>query len=168
MEVARALGLSEATVRTHLSHIYQKVGVRGRVELVARLQGAGAVPTAPQLQAAAIQQSPVGLVAVLAGCAATVIGMVYEAWWTIAFLIGGVAVGLLAQRQMASARLVAIGATISGSALLAGMSIFLLYGSTFGGTPWLVAAIASIGSAAILLVVARRLLRRRPAPGAAD
>jgi DNA-binding CsgD family transcriptional regulator len=37
-EPARQLSLSEATVRTHLSHIYGKLGVRGRVELFALLQ----------------------------------------------------------------------------------------------------------------------------------
>jgi DNA-binding CsgD family transcriptional regulator len=42
-EIARDLSLSEATVRTHLSHIYEKLGVRGRVELLASLQ-ATAVP----------------------------------------------------------------------------------------------------------------------------
>lgn len=48
VEIARDLSLSEATVRTHLSHIYEKLGVRGRVELLARLQAEGApLPTAP-------------------------------------------------------------------------------------------------------------------------
>lgn len=37
-ELACELSLTEATVRTHLSHIYEKLGVRGRVELLARLQ----------------------------------------------------------------------------------------------------------------------------------
>jgi DNA-binding CsgD family transcriptional regulator len=38
IELARQLSLTEATVRTHLSHIYEKLGVRGRVELLSRLQ----------------------------------------------------------------------------------------------------------------------------------
>jgi DNA-binding CsgD family transcriptional regulator len=38
-QVADQLSLSEATVRTHLSHIYAKFGVRGRLELLAHLQG---------------------------------------------------------------------------------------------------------------------------------
>lgn len=37
VEIARSLWLSEATVRTHLTHIYDKLGVRGRVELLAGL-----------------------------------------------------------------------------------------------------------------------------------
>ncbi len=36
-EIARALFVSEATVRTHLTHIYDKLGVRGRVDLLAGL-----------------------------------------------------------------------------------------------------------------------------------
>ncbi|HWP62264.1 MAG TPA: helix-turn-helix transcriptional regulator, partial [Candidatus Binatia bacterium] len=34
-DIAAALTLSEATVRTHLSHIYRKVGARNRVHLLA-------------------------------------------------------------------------------------------------------------------------------------
>lgn len=41
-EVARRLSLSEATVRSHLSAIYSKLGVAGRVELMARLYGEAA------------------------------------------------------------------------------------------------------------------------------
>lgn len=44
-EIANRLSLSEATVRTHLSHIYAKVGVRGRLELFGRLQGSPTEPT---------------------------------------------------------------------------------------------------------------------------
>jgi DNA-binding CsgD family transcriptional regulator len=170
IEVARQLGLSEATVRTHLSHIYQKLGVRGRVELLARLQGSGASTSQAPLAAATMRVSPVALVAVFTGCAVAVIGMgVYQAWWTAAFLIGGVAVAMLSQRRMASTRLVAIGSAIAGSALFGGMSIFLLYGSAFGGTPWFVAAVASIVSAVLLALVARRLLLRgHPAAGPVD
>jgi DNA-binding CsgD family transcriptional regulator len=40
-EIARALFVTEATVRTHLTHIYGKLGVRGRVELLARLATSG-------------------------------------------------------------------------------------------------------------------------------
>ncbi len=36
-EIAVRLSVSEATVRTHLTHIYAKLGVRGRHELLARL-----------------------------------------------------------------------------------------------------------------------------------
>lgn len=34
-DIAQALFLTEATVRTHLTRIYEKVGVRGRIELLA-------------------------------------------------------------------------------------------------------------------------------------
>jgi DNA-binding CsgD family transcriptional regulator len=40
-EIAVALGMSEKTVKTHLTHVYEKVGVRSRTELTVRL---GAAP----------------------------------------------------------------------------------------------------------------------------
>jgi len=40
-EMARRLCLSEATIRSHLSAIYSKLGVRGRVELLARSHESG-------------------------------------------------------------------------------------------------------------------------------
>jgi len=39
-DMARRLSLSEATVRSHLSAIYSKLGVSGRIELLASLNGA--------------------------------------------------------------------------------------------------------------------------------
>lgn len=36
-EIADALVLTEATIKSHLAHIYAKLGVRGRVDLLARL-----------------------------------------------------------------------------------------------------------------------------------
>ena len=42
-EIAGRLGISEATVKAHLTHIFQKLGVRDRVQLVMRYQrGLGA------------------------------------------------------------------------------------------------------------------------------
>jgi DNA-binding CsgD family transcriptional regulator len=48
-EIANELSLSEATVRTHLSHIYAKFGVRGRLELLGRLRGTPIAPEEPPL-----------------------------------------------------------------------------------------------------------------------
>jgi DNA-binding NarL/FixJ family response regulator len=38
-EVANRLAISEATVKVHLTHIFQKLGVRGRAELAAAFHG---------------------------------------------------------------------------------------------------------------------------------
>ncbi len=38
-QIADELVLSEATVRTHLTHIYRKLKVRGKVQLLARTAG---------------------------------------------------------------------------------------------------------------------------------
>jgi DNA-binding CsgD family transcriptional regulator len=39
-DIAQRLSLTEATIRSHLSAIYSKLGVSGRVELLARMNGA--------------------------------------------------------------------------------------------------------------------------------
>ena len=49
--LADELSVSESTVRTHLAHIYTKLGVAGRIELLARAQGASE-STAPSPGAA--------------------------------------------------------------------------------------------------------------------
>lgn len=46
-DMARRLSLSEATVRSHLSAIYSKLGVSGRIELLASLKGAVAPKNVP-------------------------------------------------------------------------------------------------------------------------
>src|SRR3954451_25029804 len=57
-ELAAELSLAETTVRTHLGHIYGKLGVRGRVELLARLGTSGA-PGAPGGAAPAAVTAPI-------------------------------------------------------------------------------------------------------------
>lgn len=47
-EIAARLFLSEATVKTHLTHVYDKLGVRGRVDLMARLRSEPKTPPAAQ------------------------------------------------------------------------------------------------------------------------
>ena len=109
-----------------------------------------------------MKPSIVGLGALVVGFGITILGLgLYQAWWTIAFSVGGVAIALLSGPGMAAGRLVAIGAALTFAALLAGMSVFLLFGSGWGGLPWLVAAIGSIVLAVLLAVVARRLYRGR-------
>ncbi len=58
--MAEGLSLTEATVRSHLSRIYAKLGVAGRVELLAKLNGGSGrnvLPLSPDPTAAA-RQSP--------------------------------------------------------------------------------------------------------------
>lgn len=43
-EMARRLFVTDATIRTHLTRIYSKLGVRGRVELLARYASADRLP----------------------------------------------------------------------------------------------------------------------------
>lgn len=107
-----------------------------------------------------MKTSPIGLAALVVGCATALIGLgAYQAWWTIAFALGGFVIALQTQQAVPATRSIVIGAAAGGSALLAGMSLFLLYGSGFGGALWLVAAIAS-GLLSILLLVVGWLLRR--------
>jgi len=55
-EIAEHLSLSEATVRSHLSSIYVKLGVSGRVALLAHFRGSEAVP--PHLETHDAPRSP--------------------------------------------------------------------------------------------------------------
>jgi hypothetical protein len=103
----------------------------------------------------------VSLLVFAVGCGITSIGVgLYEAWWTIAFAIGGALVGLFGPRLTSPARPLAIGTAASGAALLAGMSVFFLFGGvTWGGTPWLLAGFGSMVAATVLALVVRRLLK---------
>ena len=78
-EIAERLSLSEATVRSHLSSIYVKLGVSGRVALLAQFRGSEAV--SPKVEAPA---SPRPGVASAAGWS----------WSILAVLAGGYAVYL--------------------------------------------------------------------------
>ena len=110
-----------------------------------------------------MKSSRIGLVAFFAGLAIAIIGLgAYQAWWTIAFAFGGVAVALLSSRGMAAGRLIGVGAGLTVAVLLAGMSVFLLYGSGWGGPPWLAASIGSILISTLLILLARRLYRGAP------
>lgn len=107
----------------------------------------------------------VSLVVFTAGCAIAAIGIgVYEAWWTAAFAIGGALVALSGPRLSSPARSIAVGVAASSSVLLAGMSVFFLYGSMWGGAGWLFAAVGSIVTGIMLALVVRRLLTATSTP----
>ena len=57
-EIAERLVLTEATVKTHLAHIYGKLGVRGRVDLLARLRREPDDPPSPGVSPPNPQHSP--------------------------------------------------------------------------------------------------------------
>lgn len=85
-ELARQLSLSEATVRTHLSHIYEKLGVRGRVDLLARFQRGYQSPNElPEQPDVADGRAPVLTSTATAG-----------AWRSILVSAVGAAVGIVA------------------------------------------------------------------------
>jgi hypothetical protein len=100
------------------------------------------------------------------GCAIAAVGIgLYEAWWTAAFAIGGALVGLFGPRLTSPTRPIAMGTAASGAALLAGMSVFFLFGSFMrGGAAWFLAAVGSIVAAIVLALVVRRLLRASAKP----
>jgi hypothetical protein len=117
-----------------------------------------------------------GLAVALVGCVAAVYGLgVYQAWWTIAFAIGGVAVGFWAQRDDAILRPLVAGISFVGALLLVGVGLFLLYGWMVGPArpcpecadtrwQWLAASAASIVVAMTFVAFSRLLLRRRATP----
>ena len=57
-QISERLVLTEATVKTHLSHIYAKLGVRGRVDLLARLRRDAADPPVTRTPPSASPDTP--------------------------------------------------------------------------------------------------------------
>jgi DNA-binding CsgD family transcriptional regulator len=86
-EIADRFSLSQATVRSHLSSIYGKLGVRGRVELLARINGAADQHTSPDPAPAEPSPPPRRRipsrwrVVMLAGAGAIVVGCALIAFW---------------------------------------------------------------------------------------
>lgn len=85
--IADRFSLSQATVRSHLSSIYGKLGVRGRVELLARLNGAVEQHTSPDPAPANSSPTPRRRipsrwrVVMLAAGGAIVVGCALFAFW---------------------------------------------------------------------------------------
>ena len=87
-EIAERFSLSQATVRSHLSSIYGKLGVRGRVELLARLHAAvdeqglsDPAPAGPPRPPRALRIRSRSRLATLAAVVAIVVGSTLFAFW---------------------------------------------------------------------------------------
>ena len=99
-----------------------------------------------------------GLIALMAGVSVTYVGVHdYEAWWTIAFTPGGLAIAALTWRGATAGRAIVTGVAFTAALLMLGMGIFaVVLGS--GYASWLAAGIGLIVGGAVLLLV---LVRRR-------
>jgi DNA-binding CsgD family transcriptional regulator len=78
-DMTERLVLSEATVRSHLSRIYGKLGVRGRVELLARVAESGSGRPDPPGSGAAratAEASPESLAPIMIGVGAIVVASI--------------------------------------------------------------------------------------------
>jgi hypothetical protein len=109
-----------------------------------------------------MRDGTVGLMALAVGCLVTVAAILtYEAWWTIAFAVGGAAIAIFERRGHTPSRSLAVGVAIGGAVVLGGMALFLLYGSVSGGgAKWFAASVVSTVVAVLLILVARRGLAR--------
>jgi DNA-binding CsgD family transcriptional regulator len=99
-EIAEHLSLSEATVRSHLSSIYVKLGVSGRVALLAHFRGSevalptAEAPTPPQPLGVSVAGWSWGILAVLEGAYAVYLltyALAYggsQETWLLAFGFG--------------------------------------------------------------------------------
>lgn len=104
-EIAEHLSLSEATVRSHLSSIYVKLGVSGRVALLAHFRGGDSIPAgaqapaSPRLRSASVVGWSWALVALLEGAYAIYLGSTAlanggsQATWVLTIGFGLLAAG---------------------------------------------------------------------------
>lgn len=125
--IADELVLSEATIRSHLTRIYAKFGVRGRIELLARMASDGFVAALDDPGAAS--SSPYGSAPWIATTAAIVgiaAGFVVPASAIVfgpALMALGVALGrrLPAERRWARIPVLGAGAILSVEAVMLGL-----------------------------------------------
>ncbi len=141
-EIAEHLSVSEATVRSHLSSIYVKLGVSGRVALLAQFRGGDSIPRGAQAPASPrpLSASVVGwswaVVSLLEGAYAVYLGSAAlahggsQATWVLTFGFALLAAGCarLARailEQPSRKRLVVSLAVAGGHLLFAIRGIFL-------------------------------------------
>ena len=141
-EIAEHLSLSEATVRSHLSSIYVKLGVSGRVALLAHFRGGESTlpglqaPASPRPRSASVVGWSWAIVSLLEGAYAVYLGSGAlanggsQAIWILTFAFGVLAAGCarLARailEQPSRKRLVISLAVAGGHLLFAIRGIFL-------------------------------------------
>ena len=145
IELARELSLAEATVRTHLSHIYEKLSVRGRVDLLARLQGSA--PTSSDSPPALEDR---------AGDVSPEVAPRVSGWRSILISAVGAAVGIVAGFAILPATAVSPPA-IAVLPLLAGAPLAIVLARRPGGLYFFAALIGSCGAILVALSFAPAL-----------
>jgi DNA-binding CsgD family transcriptional regulator len=127
-EIADELVLSEATIRSHLTRIYAKLGVQGRIELLARARMASvgvAIPNEPAAVAASPYRAAPWIATTFAivGLAAGVVVPPSAIIFGPVLLVLGLAVGrrLPAELRWARIPLLAAGAILSVGAAMVGL-----------------------------------------------
>lgn len=172
-EIAEHLSLSEATVRSHLSSIYVKLGVSGRVALLAHFRGGDAA--LPAIEAEALPRPlgvsvtgwSLGLLAILEGAYAIYLlsgalaaGGTQETWiLAIGFAILATFVTRLAREilQRPSRRILLIALLVAGGHLLfATRGLFLSAPSA----PFVVLGVLAVAVVGISFLAMRGLLER--------
>ena len=112
-----------------------------------------------------------GLAAAAVGFAIAAFGLgAYQAWWTIVFAIGGLAVAWADLRGAASAPAITVGLAIAAILALGLLGVFLVVMSSFagrrpdlpsgGGVPILLLGLAAIAVASVALAITIRYVRR--------
>lgn len=125
--IAESLVLTESTIHSHLTSIYRKLGIRGRLDLLARTAGGRPAIALPRSTATSEVLAPVVLATVIGGVAVTV-GFVVPAS-LVAIIPACLLVGLWLRRATRSTNLRRAGIPflLAGAVLIgAGVLLFLV------------------------------------------
>lgn len=125
--IAESLVLTESTIHSHLTSIYRKLGIRGRLDLLARTAGDRPAIALPRFTATSEMLAPVVLATVIGGVAVTV-GFVVPAS-LVAIIPACLLVGMWLRRATRSTNLRRAGIPflLAGAVLIgAGVLLFLV------------------------------------------